>query len=80
VELEIVQALRAANVRVWLLDRPFDLLCGYAQRLVLLEVKTEKRGLTAHQANEIADCWRAGLAVYVVRTPIEALQAVGAIH
>lgn len=79
-EPEIVHALRSAGAVVWMLPRPFDLLCGFSGRLVGLEVKGPKGNLTDQQETDMATCRRLGLPVYVVRTAEEALQAVGAKH
>ena len=79
-EPEIVQALRKAGARVWQLDRPFDLLVGFSGRFTVLEVKTGKGKATDAQHAELHACQAGGLPVYLVRTPVEALQAVGLIH
>ena len=79
-EPEIVQALRKAGARVWQLDRPFDLLVGLSGRFTVLEVKSGKAKPTDAQADQIRACQAGGLPVYVVRTPEEALQAIGAKH
>ena len=79
VEPVIVEALRAAGVRIWRLSKPFDLLCGIGGRFVILEVKSQKRLRRdqAHQTAEIHECQQAGLPVYIVRSVDDALQAVG---
>lgn len=79
-ESAIVKALEAAGCRVWRLSKPFDLLVGRCGRFVVLEVKTGKRLRKdqAHQTAELVECRLSGLPVYVVRTPEDALQAVGA--
>lgn len=76
-EAPIVQALRKAGATVWLLDRPVDLLVGYGGRLTALEVKTDRGRLTDEQA---AICQFNDLPVYVVRTPEDALRAIGALN
>lgn len=75
-EGEIVAALRKAGVVVWMLPRPFDLLCGHGGRLVGLEVKDGKGRLTDQQETDMALCRRLGLPVYVVRSAEEAIEAV----
>ena len=82
-EAPIVAALEAAGVKVWRLSQPFDLLCGLRGRFVVLECKTGNRKPDKRQVQQnadLADCHRKGLPVYVVRTPEEALQAIGAKH
>lgn len=78
----MISALEAAGARVWRLSQPLDLLVGYHGRFLLLECKTGKRKRKDQpkQDETIADCHHRNLPVYVVRTPEEALQAIGAIH
>jgi hypothetical protein len=79
----IVKALRSAGVSVAYLDphgHAFskglpDLLCGFRNRTVLLEVKSDKGKLRKSQ-----ETWRAtwnGEPPVVVRDEVEALRAVG---
>jgi hypothetical protein len=79
-EPSIRAALEAAGCKVWQLDRPFDLLVGHAGRFVVLECKAEGGRMTDEQADELRACQAGGLPVYVVRTPEDALQAVGLIR
>lgn len=79
-EALIVEALTAAGARVWRLSQPFDLLCGVGGRFVVLEVKSGKGKLRPQQAADMAECHYRNLPVYVVRTPEEALQAIGAVR
>ena len=44
-QAEIVAVLRAAGAYVWIIGLPVDLLCGYAGKTTLIEVKT-KTGIT----------------------------------
>lgn len=81
-EPAIVDALRKAGARVYRLNKPFDLLCGVGGRWVVLECKTgtrtrkDQRG----QTDDLKACQAGGLPAYVVRTPEDALQAIGACH
>ena len=80
-EPAIVQALEAVGCRVWKLDRPFDLLVGRLGRFTVLEVKSNHRKPDKRQkaqTDELAAAKAGGLPVFVVRTPEEALEAVGA--
>jgi hypothetical protein len=72
-EPQIISALESAGAEVWVLDRPVDLLIRFRERWHLMEVKTEKGRLTDEQARfvESTGC-------PVVRTPVEALRAIGA--
>lgn len=81
-EPPIVEALEAVGAWVWRIDLPLDLLVAYRGRLLLLEVKsnTKQRKDRAKQTETIAKCQRGGLPVYVVRTPEDALQAIGAVR
>lgn len=77
---EIVRALRKAGCSVQSLagvgDGVPDLLVARAGKLFLLEVKMAGKGLTKDQEEWVAGWWSA---VHIVRTPEEALRAVGAI-
>jgi hypothetical protein len=75
---EIVAALRHACVTVWIIGRPCDLLTFYRGRWLPLECKPEghKR---PRRDQETQSEFLAIYAVPVVRTAIEALEAVGAI-
>lgn len=75
---EIVQALRNAGCRVWVLSKPFDLLVGFRGRFTVLEVKATKRVRRdqQHQTDEIATCQAGGLPVYRVESVDQALATV----
>jgi hypothetical protein len=82
-EPAIVAALEKAGAKVWRLALPLDLLVGYHGRFLLLEVKSNARKPDKRQKVQtatIAACQSGGLPVYLVRTPEDALQAVGAVH
>lgn len=82
-EAAIVEALEAAGAWVWRISLPLDLIVAYRGRLLMLEVKdpgAKPRKDRAKQTEMIAKCQRDGFPVYVVRTPEEALQAIGAIR
>ena len=78
-EKDILEALATINALVVQMDW-LDLLCGWGHRWTVLEVKTGNAKLKPHQEARIAQCQRLGLPCFVVRTPLEALQAIGAIH
>lgn len=77
---EIVEALRKAGAMVLSLAAVGkgcpDVLCEYAGRLYLLELKSLKGRLTFEQVI-FHQLWKS---VQVVHDPIEALQAIGAIE
>lgn len=82
-EPAIVAALRSVGATVYLLDRPVDLLVGYRGRTRLLEVKLPlgAEGGSSHSRpnnsqRDFIKSWRGG--VSVVRSPLEALEAIGA--
>jgi hypothetical protein len=66
--------LREIGCRVNYIKEPVDLLVGYRDRTVLLEVKTEDGRLTKQQVQFIAE-WNGG-PVHVVRDPEEAVNIV----
>ena len=73
-EEEIVAALRAAGAIVYPMDTPVDQLVMVNGEIFLVEIKKPKKGrLTKAQEKLIADGWP----VHVVRTPEQALAAVG---
>lgn len=76
VEPAIVDALERAGCRTWRLSRPFDLLVHRAGVWHVLEVKGRAGRLTEAQQRDLAG----NLPVHVVRTPDEALRAVGAVR
>ena len=79
-EPEIVRLLELVGARVWRLTKPFDLLVGFRGRLWLLEVKTDKGGLTEEQQRDYDLCTADGLPIAIVRTAGEALRVIGAVR
>jgi Holliday junction resolvase len=74
----IVNALRKAGVKVWIIGRPCDLLTLYRGKWLPLECKTAKGGklrLRKDQAEQAAFCEETG--VPYVTNDVEALKAVG---
>lgn len=71
---EILRALRAAGVHCWVISRPCDLLCLYANRYHLLDVDgiTKNRKRDPKQLEAFAQ-----FRVRLVKTPEDALAAVG---
>jgi hypothetical protein len=75
----IVEALRAAGAWVWPIGRPLDLLVAYRGVWTVLEVKTGNGRLTPSQQKIIPELAIVGIKRPIVRTPEEALAAIGAL-
>jgi hypothetical protein len=75
-EPAIVAALETIGVRVWRLDRPCDLLTLYRGIWRPLEVKDPDAYTDKRQKAQIEFLQSTG--TLIVRTPLQALQAVGA--
>lgn len=74
----IVQALRDAGAYVWIIGLPVDLLVGYKDRTLLMEVKTtSKKRLTGLQA-DFFEKWMGG-SLCRVDSPESALRMIGVI-
>jgi hypothetical protein len=72
----IVQALRNAGAYVWIIGLPVDLLVGYKDRTLLMEVKTtSKKRLTGLQAT-FFEKWTGGT-LCRVDSPEAALRMIG---
>jgi hypothetical protein len=75
----IVQALRDAGAYVWIIGLPVDLLVGYKDRTLLMEVKTtSKKRLTGLQA-DFFEKWMGGT-LCRVDSPEAALRMIGAVQ
>ena len=79
-EPAVIEALTLVGARVWRLSLPLDLLVGFQGRFYLLEVKGEKGKLKPGQEETLGECRYRNLPAYVVRTPEDALAAIGAVH
>lgn len=80
-ELPIVQALQAVGALVHRLDKPCDLLVRFRGRTWLLEVKTPytKAGRERMRKDQVEQQRRLiAWEIPIVRTPLEALRAIGA--
>jgi len=74
----IVQALRDAGAYVWIIGLPVDILVGYKDRTLLMEVKTtSKKRLTGLQA-DFFEKWTGGT-LCRVDSPEAALRMIGVI-
>jgi hypothetical protein len=74
----IVLALRNAGAYVWIIGLPVDLLVGYKDRTLLMEVKTtSKKRLTGLQAT-FFEKWTGGT-LCRVDSPEAALRMIGVI-
>ena len=74
----IVKALRDPGAYVWIIGLPVDLLVGYKDRTLLMEVKTtSKKRLTGLQA-DFFEKWTGGT-LCRVDSPEAALRMIGVI-
>lgn len=85
-EREIVTALRQAGAHVIEMHTPCDLLVGYRRQTFLIEIKRPlgprgglRGSILTPQQRKIHKLWR-GAPILIVRTPTEALEAIGAIR
>jgi hypothetical protein len=77
-EAAIVKALRDAGAYVWIIGLPVDLLVGFRDRTLLMEVKTtSKKRLTGLQA-DFFEKWTGGT-LCRVDSPEAALRMIGVI-
>ena len=75
----IVDALRKAGAYVWIIGLPVDLLVGYRNRTILVEIKSSSKGrLTALQRDFFENWCGDGLAR--VDSPEAALRMLGVIN
>lgn len=75
----VIEALRAAGAYVWIIGLPIDLLVGYKDRTLLMEVKTSpKKPLTSLQA-DFFEKWTGGT-LCRVDSPDAALRMIGVIE
>ena len=74
-EREIIDALRSVGACVRQLDRPCDLLVGFAGATYLFEVKERGKRLSEDQQKFFEE-W-CGSFLYIARTPGEALELIG---
>ena len=73
-EKGIISALEAVGVEVWILDKPVDLLTLFRGRWLPMEIKTGNAKVRKGQQAEAVS-----KGIPIVRTPLEALECVGAI-
>ena len=76
-EPPIIEALERAGAEVWVVDRPADLLVWFRRAWHILEIKMPSGRLSARQAADRDEGLCEGIAI--VRTPLEALEAIGAV-
>ena len=73
-QAEIIESLRKIGARVYYIKEPVDLLVGFRNKSVLLEVKVEGGRITKQQARFIAE-WN-GCPCHLVRDSREAVEIV----
>lgn len=75
-QADIVAALRGSGVKVFIVGRPWDLLCWSDGRFWFCECKSDGGTLTHAQKGFIAEFEdEAAVPVYFAKTPVEALAA-----
>lgn len=72
----IVEALERVGAEVWILDRPADLMVWFRQKWFVAEVKPATGRFTKLQQSEREQGLCRGILTW--RSPLEALQAIGA--
>jgi hypothetical protein len=80
-EPDIIKALEGVGAEVWPLDYPVDLLVRFRQQWHLLECKTIHVGRRKELKDKRQTAQQTFIATTgtpIVRTPIEALRAIGA--
>jgi len=78
-QAEIVKALRDAGAYVWIIGLPVDLLVGYKNRTILVEIKSSSKArLTGLQADFFENWCGDGLAR--VDSPESALRMLGVVR
>lgn len=80
-EPPIIEALERAGAEVWPLDGPCDLLVRFRKVWHLLEVKTgrgKKSTVSKDRRQAKQQAFIESTGTPIVRTPMEALQAIGA--
>lgn len=78
-QAEIVKALRNAGAYVWIIGLPVDLLVGYKNRTILVEIKSSSKArLTGLQADFFENWCGDGLAR--VDSPESALRMLGVVR
>lgn len=81
-EPPVIEALERVGAQVWPLDYPVDLLVRFRDRWHLLEVKTgrgKKQTVVRDKRQQAQINFIATTNTPIVRNPIEALRAIGAV-
>jgi hypothetical protein len=77
-QTQIVSALRAAGAYVWIIGLPVDLLVGYKNRTVLVEIKSSSKGKLTKLQKDFFENW-CGDGLARVDSPEAALRMLKAI-
>lgn len=80
-EPPVIEARERVGAQVWPLDYPVDLLVRFRERWHLLEVKTgrgKKQAIKRDKRQVAQQNFIATTGTPIVRTPLEALRAIGA--
>lgn len=82
-EPAIIEALERVGAEVWPLDFPVDLLVRFRLHWFLLECKTgrgPKMAIRKDKRQQAQQNFIAATGIPIVRTPVEALKAIGALE
>ena len=77
-EAEIVKALRDAGAYVWIIGLPVDLLVGYRNRTILVEIKSSSKGRLTGLQRDFFESW-CGDGLARVDSPEAALRMLGVV-
>ena len=75
----IVDALRKAGAYVWIIGLPVDLLVGYRNRTILVEIKSSSKGRLTALQRDFFESW-CGDGLARVDSPEAALRMLGVIN
>ena len=75
----IVQALRDAGAYVWIIGLPVDLLVGYRNRTILVEIKSSSKSRLTGLQQDFFENW-CGDGLARVDSPEAALRMLGVIN
>lgn len=75
---QIIEALRNAGAKVYHIRQPLDLLVAFRGKFYVMEVKTPTGTLSPSQKDVIQEMAYAGCWPNLVRSPEDALRAIGA--
>jgi hypothetical protein len=72
----IVDALRKAGAYVWIIGLPVDLLVGYRNRTILVEIKSSSKSRLTGLQQDFFGNWCGG-GLHRINSPDDALKMIG---